>query len=85
MEDNDVKIAFVSEAENLSLPVALASCFAKYSREILIFELNRYFTEKYPGLKPTKGYYKDGLRFILELQDLKYPINEYKQFLVRKK
>ena len=86
LKDNKmIKIAFVSEAENYSLPVALASCFAKYIRELLIHEFNKYFTGKYPNLKPTKGYYKDGVRFLTDLRELDFPVNKYKQILVRKR
>ena len=81
----EVKIAFVSKADEFSLPVALASCFAKYTRELLIDELNEYFVQKYPTIKPTKGYFKDGKRFLSELRKLKFPIEKFDSILRRKR
>ena len=86
--ENDVnshKIAFASQAEDYSLPVALASCFAKYVREILMYAFNRYYQKMHPGIKPTKGYYTDGRRFLDDLVKLGYPLEKYRDFLVRKR
>jgi len=79
------KIAFVSQGEDYSLPVALGSCVAKYVREVLMHVFNKYFRDKYPDLKPTKGYYTDGMRFLRDLTKLGYPIEKYRDFLVRKR
>ena len=57
-------IEFVVKAEERSLPVALASVFAKYVREAMMRGLNAYFLEYLPTLAPTAGYYTDAQRFL---------------------
>ena len=44
-----------SKADADHLPVALASMAAKLVRELLMQRLNRFFTERMPGLAPTAG------------------------------
>jgi hypothetical protein len=41
---------------------------SKYLRELLIGSINRYFAGFSDELKPTAGYWKDGLRFIEDLK-----------------
>jgi hypothetical protein len=41
---------------------------SKYLRELLVANINRYFAGFGAELKPTAGYYKDGLRFIRDLR-----------------
>lgn len=45
------------------LPVALASMFAKYVRELSMELVNRFWAAHVPGVKPTKGYPVDARRF----------------------
>ncbi|MEM6553232.1 MAG: hypothetical protein AAF750_14040 [Planctomycetota bacterium] len=52
-----------TEAESAHLPVALASIFAKLTREYAMLAFNHYFTTRIPGLKPTAGYGSDANRF----------------------
>jgi ribonuclease HII len=63
-----MRLHFVVGADDNFLPVSLASMVSKYVRELLVYNMNRYFVGFFPDLKPTAGYWKDGLRFI---QDLK--------------
>jgi len=63
-----MRLHFVVRADDNFLPVSLASMVSKYVRELLVYNMNRYFVGFCPDLKPTAGYWKDGLRFI---QDLK--------------
>jgi len=65
--DRDVTITFAERAEDRAFPTALASCFAKYLRELMIECLNRWFQSRVPGLKPTAGYYVDGHRFLADV------------------
>ena len=51
-------------------PVALASMFAKYTREICMELFNEYWVEQLPGLKPTKGYPQDAARFRNDVEHL---------------
>jgi hypothetical protein len=50
------------------LPVSLASMVSKYLRELFMSSINRYFAGFCPDLKPTAGYWKDGLRFVNDLK-----------------
>jgi ribonuclease HII len=63
-----MRLHFVVGADQRFLPVALASMVSKYIRELLIDNMNRYFTDLLPDLRPTAGYWKDGLRFIEDLK-----------------
>lgn len=63
-----MRVHFVVGADQRFLPVSLASMVSKYLRELQISNINRYFTGFSNDLKPTAGYWKDGLRFIEEIQ-----------------
>lgn len=63
-----MRLHFVVGADRRFLGVALASMTSKYLRELLVDNINRYFTGFAADLKPTAGYWKDGLRFIDDLK-----------------
>ena len=63
-----MRLHFVVAADDRFLPVSLASMVSKYVRELLIDNMNRYFIGCCGELKPTAGYWKDGLRFIADLK-----------------
>jgi ribonuclease HII len=63
-----VELAFEVGADENHLPVSLASMVSKYVRELLMESMNGYFTRMNPALKPTAGYWTDGLRFLDELR-----------------
>jgi hypothetical protein len=63
-----VRLTFEVKGDGRYLPVALASMASKYVRELLMECLNRYFTRMDATLKPTAGYWQDGLRFLDELR-----------------
>ncbi len=67
-KDKRMRLHFIVRADDRYLPVSLASMVSKYLRELLVYNINRYFTGFGADLKPTAGYWKDGLRFI---QDIK--------------
>ncbi len=69
-DDHHLTLTFLPEAESAHLPVALASMAAKYTRELFMLRLNRFFTGLMPELKPTAGYYADGQRYIREIEPL---------------
>jgi ribonuclease HII len=58
-----ITVSFVVGGESASALTALASCIAKYARELHMLLLNRYFA----GLKPTAGYPQDAKRWLAEL------------------
>ena len=57
-------ISFTVEGECGHLPIALASMTAKYTRELWMARLNRWFSQHVHSLVPTAGYVKDGRRFL---------------------
>ena len=63
-----MRLHFVVGADGRFLPVSLASMVSKYLRELLIGNINRYFAGFGAELKPTAGYWKDGLRFIEDIK-----------------
>jgi ribonuclease HII len=75
-----MRVHFVVGADKRFLPVSLASMVSKYLRELLIGSINHYFTAFDAGLRPTAGYWKDGLRFIEEIKvnlpHVKYDSNQ---------
>ncbi|RMG17060.1 MAG: hypothetical protein D6731_04800 [Planctomycetota bacterium] len=62
-----VRVEFRTQAEEHSLPVALASMHCKYLREVFMSRLNAWFQERIPGLAPTAGYALDAKRFLAEV------------------
>ena len=65
----NIYIEFLPKADQNKFTVALASITAKFFREILMNEFNRYFTSRIPSLKPTAGYPEDAKRFFAEITD----------------
>lgn len=63
-----LRVHFVVGADGQYLPVSLASMVSKYLRELLIGSINRFFAGFSPDIKPTAGYWEDGLRFIEDLK-----------------
>ena len=67
--DGDViTVTFAERGEDRAFPTALASCFAKYLRELMVACLNAWFCDRVPGLQPTAGYFVDGHRFLAEVE-----------------
>ena len=83
-ELEDCLIDFQVKADAICFETALASMFAKYSRELCMTAFNRYWDSKIPGIKKTAGYYNDGLRFISDMKE-RGCIPENQDLLVRRK
>ncbi|MBK8098832.1 MAG: hypothetical protein IPK26_17095 [Planctomycetes bacterium] len=66
--DDDTAITFAEKGEDRAFPTALASCFAKYMRELMVFVLNEWFCTRVPGLQRTAGYWVDGHRFLADVE-----------------
>jgi hypothetical protein len=64
---NAVRIIFSEKAESRCMSVAMASMISKYLREALMGRFNAYWRTMLPELKPTAGYYNDGLRFLQDI------------------
>jgi hypothetical protein len=65
--DRSATILFAEKAEDHCISVAVASMLAKYFRETLMHRFNAYWRTHLPDLKPTAGYWTDGLRFMGDL------------------
>lgn len=61
-----MRIAFAERCEERSFSVALASCLAKYARELSMEAFNDFFEGLQPNLRPTAGYTADGRRWLEE-------------------
>jgi len=68
LDGRKVRVYFMVGADDKYLPVSLASMACKYLREVLVDNINRYFIGFNSTLKPTAGYWKDGLRFIEDIK-----------------
>jgi hypothetical protein len=64
----NLEVAFLEKGDQTHFGIALASCLAKYVREVFMACLNRWFAERLPELRPTRGYYVDGHRFLRDVQ-----------------
>ncbi len=75
-----IRVHFVVGADSKFLPVSLASIVCKYLREVLVENINNYFLGFNPAIKPTAGYWQDGLRFIEDIKthipNVKYDANQ---------
>jgi ribonuclease HII len=61
------RVAFLVDGESASPLTALASCLAKYARELHMLLFNRWFCDRHPGLRPTAGYPEDAKRWLGDL------------------
>ncbi len=65
-----MQIWFQPGADLKCLPAALASMYCKYTREVFMQLLNRFWREHVGGdLRTTAGYYGDGRRFIKDVAE----------------
>lgn len=81
--ERKMRLAFTVNADSRFLPVSLASMVSKYVRELLIGNINSHFAALYPDIKPTAGYWKDGLRFIDDLKKYIPHVEYEKKRLIR--
>lgn len=63
-----MRVTFAEKAEDRAFTVALASCIAKYTRELAMEAFNAYFIARQPGLAPTAGYTTDGRRWVRDAE-----------------
>ena len=80
-----MKLHFLTGGEDRQLPVALASMVSKTIRELFMGMLNGYFEKHCPGILPTAGYYKDGQRFLADLEGRIDPSLAPRELLVRQR
>lgn len=66
--DRRMRVSFEVDSESRSMPTALASILSKYTRELLMARLARWFGERLPEVRPTAGYGSDAKRFWEEVR-----------------
>ncbi|MEM8874331.1 MAG: hypothetical protein AAGD32_08725 [Planctomycetota bacterium] len=62
-------VRFAEKADNHCYSAAAASILAKYAREALMHRFNAWWAERVSDLKPTAGYWTDGLRFLEDISN----------------
>ncbi len=82
-EDKKMKLHFMIKADDRHLPVALSSMISKYIRELMMAELNSYFLSFNNNIEPTAGYWKDGKRFLADIEEHLPEMKYEKNFLIR--
>ncbi|MGE3314020.1 MAG: hypothetical protein AB7O26_02810 [Planctomycetaceae bacterium] len=78
------EIRFQARAEE-HLPVALASMFSKYVRELSMMLFNDYWRRHIPDLKPTQGYPVDARRFRNDIAEVQAQIGVSDEVLWRER
>ncbi len=78
-------VRFQQGADAADPVVAAASLVAKYVREVHMAGLNAWFRERQPGLRPTAGYWTDGLRFLADTAALRRRLALDDGLLVRRR
>jgi len=67
--DQRCRIEFATKGDRKHFPVALASVYSKYVRELFMHAFNEYWSKQVEGLAPTAGYYTDARRWLKEAAD----------------
>ena len=67
--DRRCRIEFATKGDRKHFPVALASIYSKYVRELFMHAFNEYWSKQVEGLAPTAGYYTDAQRWLREAAD----------------
>ena len=81
--DRTMWVRFAVGAEDLHLPVALASMLSKYVRELFMEQFNGFWRSHRSDLQPTAGYHTDGNRFYDEIRPLVLQLGYDESLLVR--
>lgn len=84
-DGREVTVEFIVEAEDRSLPTALASMVSKYIRELHMEMFNAFWAGHVDGLKPTAGYFQDGRRFLDEIAPAIEALGIARRLLVRQR
>jgi hypothetical protein len=76
-------LEFAQGGETAHLPIALASIYSKYLREIFMVAFNRYWQSQVQPLRRTAGYYQDGKRFLADIAPAIASLDIDRRMLVR--
>lgn len=80
-----IDIEFLIEGEKKHLPIALASVYSKYLRELSMLVFNRYWSALAADLRPTAGYYTDAQRWLKDAAPLIDRLSIRRDMLVRER
>jgi hypothetical protein len=78
-----VRLVFCEKAEAGCMSVALASMISKYLREAFMRRFNAYWKHHLPEVKPTAGYYGDGVRFLSDIEPKRRELGIRDEDLIR--
>ena len=79
------RLTFAEKADGSCLATAMASMLAKYLRERLMRRFNAFWRRLAPELKPTAGYWPDGLRFLDDIGPLRRQLRISDERLIRQR
>lgn len=65
--DSTWRVEFRKSGDSRHLPIAAASIISKYVRELLMGRFNAWWANQVEDLRPTAGYYTDGMRFLKDI------------------
>lgn len=77
------ELQFVQEGEKQHLPIALASIYSKYIRELFMRAFNAFWRRHVPTVSHTAGYYTDGKRFLKDIESAIARLGVDRELLVR--
>lgn len=80
-----LRISFSTGGEQRHFPVALASVYSKYLRELFMHVFNDYWSKQLVGLKPTAGYYTDAKRWLADVAPVLRKLSIQPTALVRQR
>jgi len=79
------EVRFRCEAESFHFPVALASMYSKYLRELFMRRFNAFFASHDGAIRPTCGYYTDAKRWLRDAGPLLSRLGLDRSLLVRQR
>lgn len=82
-DDHVVRLVFCEKAEAGCMSVALASMISKYLREAMMRRFNAYWAHHLPDVRPTAGYYGDGVRFLSDIEPKRRELGIRDEDLIR--
>lgn len=76
-------VGFYEGGDARHLPVALASIFSKYLRELFMHGFNAWWCQRVPGLRPTAGYATDARRWLADTAPARAALRIPDRLLIR--
>ncbi len=77
------EVEFVTNGETFHFPIALASIYSKYLREVYMRRFNDFWLSRQSNLRPTAGYHSDAKRWLREAKPLLDRLGVDRNLLVR--